>query len=136
MLVVMSIAATDHEYGAPRGPSIARANADFSRQRKVWLVGRREAMERRRVLHAVDGFLDTVEESNLAGHGRALDPLMRHRLRRFEAQVGRPLPPNVWQAPTGHRLHEALLDWQETLLDQAGLGPRLLFGNRDEDFAS
>jgi hypothetical protein len=133
MLCDMSIAALDHDYRAARGSSIARANADFSRQREMWLAGRRQAMERRRVLHAVDDFLDTVEESNLAGHGRRLDPLMRHRLRHLEVQVGGPLPDMVWEAPSGHRLHEALLDWQEDLLDRAGLGPRVVFANGGEE---
>jgi hypothetical protein len=135
----MSIAASDHRHDSARGPSIAQANADFSRQRDVWLAGRRQATERRRVLHAVDGFLDTVEESNLAGHGRRPDPLMRHRLRRFEARLGLSLPEAVLQARDGHRLHEALLDWQDDLLDQAGLRARRVAVDAfadGEDFAS
>jgi hypothetical protein len=112
--------------------SIAHANADLARQRDVWLAGRRQALERRRVLHAVDRFLDTVEESNLAGHGRRLDPLMRRRLRRLEVEVGRPLPGTARRAPTGHRLHEALLDWQEELLNHAGLRARIASAGRDK----
>ena len=136
----MNISAGDHEQGAAGRPSIARASADFVRLQDEWRAGRRQVAERRRVLHAVDGFLDTVEESNLAGHGRRLDPLMHHRLRRLEAQVGRALPDSVWRAPSGHRLHEALLDWEEDLLVQAGLGARLHggdgFDDGGEDFAS
>jgi hypothetical protein len=115
----MSIVARYDADGARSGPSIARANADHSRQREVWITGRHHEVERRRVLRAVDAFLDTVEEINLSGRGREPDPLMRHRLRRLEVEVGERLPDMVRRAPNGHRLHEALLDWEDELLDDA-----------------
>jgi hypothetical protein len=40
-------------------------------------------------------------------------------LLRLEVEAGRPLPAKVSEARTPVRLHSALLDWQEELLDEA-----------------
>lgn len=124
MLGCMSSVATDPN-GVASGPSIALANAEHSRRRQVWQSQRVEQFERRRVLRAVDDFLTTVEEINLVGQGRHPDPLMPHRLRRLEALIGRRVPDTVRGAANGQRLHEALLDWQEELLDEANPSRRL-----------
>jgi hypothetical protein len=102
-----------------RGPSIARAAADHSRRRSAWLTGRRLETARRRPLLAVDALVETVEEINLSGRGRQHDPLIPHRLRRLEAEIGRSAPERVHRARNGHQLHAALMDWQEELLDEA-----------------
>jgi hypothetical protein len=67
----------------------------------------------------VDALVETVEEINLSGRGRQPDPLIPHRLRRLEAEIGRPAPERVHRARNAHQLHAALMDWQEELLDDA-----------------
>jgi hypothetical protein len=126
---VSSLAAgcPSHVCGAP----IARANADQERFRDAWLARRRLEVAERRALHAVDAFVQTVEEINLSGRGRQPDPLIPHRLRRLEAAIGRPVPEAVHRARNGHRLHAALMDWQEHLLDEA-YPARKLLGAVDE----
>jgi hypothetical protein len=101
------------------GPSIARATADHFRRRDAWLADRRLEESRRRTIRAVDALVDTVEEINLSGRGGQYDPLIPHRLRRLEAEIGRPVPEAVRRARNGHHLHAALMDWQEALLDEA-----------------
>jgi hypothetical protein len=108
-----------------RGPSIVRATADYSRHRGAWLADRRLQEARRHAVRAVDALVETVEEINLSGRGRQHDPLISHRLRRLETEIGRPVPEAVLRARNGHRLHAALLDWQEELLDEACPGRRL-----------
>lgn len=108
--------------GCPRhvaGPSIARATADHLRRRGAWLADRRREEARRRVVRAVDALVDTVEEINLSGRGGQHDPLIPHRLRRLETEIGRPVPEAVRRARNGHHLHATLMDWQEQLLDEA-----------------
>jgi hypothetical protein len=114
-----------------RGPSIVRATADYSRHRDAWLAGRRLQEARRRAVRAVDALVETVEEINLSGRGRQHDPLIPHRLRRLEAEIGRPVPEAVGRARNAHRLHAALLDWQEELLDEASPA-RTLHGAVDQ----
>jgi hypothetical protein len=116
------------------GPSIARASADYSRNRDAWLSDRLLVEARRRIVRAVDALVDTVEEINLSGRGRQVDPLIPHRLRRLEAEIGRPVPETVLRARNGHRLHAALMDWQEELLDEA-CPDRRFHGDADRDLA-
>lgn len=81
-------------------------------------IDRREAHERtRQRLSAIDEMLDTLESRHLAGD-RTFDRLTRVRLNRLEAVVGLPLPRKAIRARNTVRLHAALLDWQETLLDE------------------
>jgi hypothetical protein len=130
-----------------RGPSIVRATADYSRHRDAWLAGRRLQEARRRAVRAVDALVETVEEINLSGRGRQHDPLIPHRLRRLEAEIGRPVPEAVRRPWNAHKLHAALLDWQEELLDEASpartphgavdeaLAERLVDWSRGDDLA-
>jgi hypothetical protein len=95
----------------------------------------------------VDALVETVEEINLSGRGRQHDPLIPHRVRRLEAEIGRPVPEAVRSARNAHRLHAALMDWQEELLDEAcparelhgavdaALTERLADWSRGEDLA-
>jgi hypothetical protein len=102
-----------------RGPSIARATADHSRRRALSLSDRRLEAARRRRVRAVDVLVEIAEEINLSGCGRQHDPLIPHRVRRLEAEIGRSAPERVHRARNAHQLHAALMDWQEELLDEA-----------------
>jgi hypothetical protein len=79
----------------------------------------------------VDALVETVEEINLSGRGRQQAPLIPHRLRRLEVEIGGPVPQAVHGARNGHKLHAALMDWQEELLDEA-CPARELHGATDE----
>jgi hypothetical protein len=82
--------------------------------------GRRATYRRRRqAVQAVDELINTLEDINLAGRGRQPAALTPGLLLRLEVEAGRPLPPKVSEARTPVKLHKALLDWQEELLDEA-----------------
>lgn len=115
-----------------RGPSIARATADQSRRRSASLTALHLETARRRPVLAVDALVETVEEINLSGCGRQHDPLIPHRLRRLEAEIGRGAPEAVHRARNARQLHAALMDWQEELLDEA-CPAREFHGAVDED---
>ena len=85
---------------------------------------RRRAQARMRV-RAVDDVLDVLELMHLK-RDRVIDRMVRARLRRLEEEVGLPLPRRVTRARNTVRLHSALLDWQDTVLDQVVPGRRTL----------
>jgi len=101
--------------------SARRAALDRARQR---------AVTRRRVA-VIDELLDVLELSNLR-RDRTIDRLLRARLRRLEAEVGLPLPRRVVRARNTARLHAALLDWQQLVLDTV-VPERRRFGDLDVD---
>ncbi|HEV7464838.1 MAG TPA: hypothetical protein VGP96_00965 [Candidatus Dormibacteraeota bacterium] len=70
----------------------------------------------------MDDLVDALENLNLSGRGRQATALMPGWLRRLELEACRPLPARVSQARVPVTLHEALLDWQEELLDEAVQG--------------
>jgi hypothetical protein len=81
-------------------------------------IDRRVARYRtRQRLAAIDDMLATLEARHLAGE-RTFDRLTRARLSRLEKVVGLPLPRKALRARNTVRLHAALLDWQEDLLDE------------------
>jgi hypothetical protein len=89
---------------------------------EIWerrLASRRRRIDgsttRRRIL-AIDSFVNILEERHLTGE-RTFDRVLRQRLYRLEQEVGMPLPRKALRARNTVRLHAALLDWQETLLD-------------------
>ena len=96
------------------GPSIRRASEEFF----VARAASQEARRWRTAVRLVDGLLDVLEEINQSGRGHDEDALIPGRLRRLETAVGRPFPARVHRARTPIRLHAALLDWQEALLDE------------------
>jgi hypothetical protein len=109
--------------------------------REIW--DRREAAERRRLegasirrrVAAIDSLVSLLEERHLAGE-RTFDRILRQRLHRLEQEVGLPLPRKAMRARNTVRLHAALLDWQETLLDTL-LPERLRFPDvHDSDWAT
>ena len=95
---------------------IGRASRDYwaARGRQLDAQRRRErAFER---LHAIDDVLEELEQRHLQGN-REYDRQIRNRIRGVEVQVGLPLPRKVARARNTVRLHAALLDWQEVVLD-------------------
>ena len=90
--------------------------------RLMWLLDertqsdiRRRALARRR-LTAIDRLLDDLEHRHLMGD-RTFDRITRRRVRGLESVVGLPLPRRAVRARNTVRLHAALLDWQEDLLN-------------------
>jgi len=87
----------------------------------------------RRRIGAVDRLIDILEERHLMGE-RTFDRVLRRRLHRLEEEVGMPLPRRAVRARNTVRLHAALLDWQETILDTL-LPQRLTFADvHDSDW--
>jgi len=70
-----------------------------------------------RTLRGIDRVLEALEEINLTGRG--FDPVTDQSLAALEHATAAELPQFVRGAPTPVDLHEALLDWQEQLLDRA-----------------
>jgi hypothetical protein len=81
-----------------------------------FLRRRRQTTSLRERLAAIDTLINLLEERHLAGV-RAFDGGIRRRLHSVERQVGMVLPRRAVRARNTVRLHGALLDWQETVLD-------------------
>jgi hypothetical protein len=111
------------------GPSIRRASETFFQAR----AASQEARRWRMAVQIVDGLLGTLEEIIYNDRGNDEDLLIPGRLRRLETAVGRPLPARVCRARTPLLLHAALLDWQETLLDE-GVQARSALRDLDRRF--
>ena len=94
--------------------AIREAAAAFDRAR----VRRREA---RRGVEAIDAVLQAVEEYHLDRLPRNVLLLPQWRAR-LEEEGGLSIPPHIDQIRHTVRLHEALMDWQDELLDRAVLG--------------
>ncbi len=87
---------------------------------------RHSAEERLQTLRAIDRVIDSLEEINLSGHG--FDPVAGTALVAVEQVTHTELPPAVRNAPTPVDLHDALLDWQEQLLDRVVPGREVYRG--------
>jgi transposase InsO family protein len=72
---------------------------------------------RARRVAAIDEMLETLERMHL-DRNRVVSRMVRCRLRRLEQEVGLPLPRRVMRARNTVRLHAALLDWQDEVLDE------------------
>lgn len=112
------------------GGLIAQAGREIGEQRRRFHRRRREEAAARRGVFAIDEVVAQLEERHLMGE-RTFDRVLRQRVTRLEAVVGRPLPRKVVRARNTVRLHAALLDWQETLLDEA-IPARAFFPDRHE----
>jgi hypothetical protein len=112
------LAPPDSDLIAQAGREIWDRRVD-SRQRRI------DSSRMRRRVAAIDAFISILEERHLTGE-RTFDRVLRQRLTRLEAEVGLPLPRKAVRARNTVRLHAALLDWQETLLDTL-LPERLAF---------
>jgi hypothetical protein len=95
---------------------IARAGREIWERRKVSLRRRLDGSAIRRRLSAIDSLINLLEERHLTGE-RSFDRNLRQQLYGLEHEVGVPLPRKAVRARNTVRLHAALLDWQETLLD-------------------
>lgn len=71
----------------------------------------------RRRLAVIDEMLESLEQRHMSGE-RSFDRLTRARLARLERVVGLPLPRKAMRARNTVRLHAALLDWQQDVLDE------------------
>jgi hypothetical protein len=117
------------------GDLIAQAGREIWERRIDDRRRRADGSQVRRRVAAIDRLINDLEERHLTGE-RTFDRVLRQRLYRLEAEVGLPLPRKALRARTTVRLHAALLDWQETLLDEL-VPERLEFPDvHDADWAS
>ncbi len=98
---------------------IARAGREIWDRRISSLRRRVDGTRIRRRIKAIDSLIDQLEERHLTGE-RSFDRGLRQRLYSLEHEVGIPLPRKAIRARNTVRLHAALLDWQETLLELDG----------------
>jgi hypothetical protein len=96
---------------------IAQAGREIWDRRTASQRNRLETESAHRRVAAIDSLISLLEERHLAGE-RTLDRVLRQRLHRLEQEVGLPLPRKAVRARNTVRLHAALLDWQEMLLDE------------------
>ena len=114
---------------------IARAGREIWDRRLAALRRRLGGSRARQRVAAIDALINQLEERHLTGD-RTFDRVLRQRLTRLEEEVGLPLPRKAMRARNTVRLHAALLDWQETLLD-ALVPERLHFPDvHDSDWAT
>jgi hypothetical protein len=99
------------------GDRIARAGSEIWERRTSAMRRRLGGSRVRNRVTAIDSLVATLEERHLRGE-RTFDRVLRQRLYRLEDEVGLPLPRRATRARNTVRLHAALLDWQETLLDE------------------
>jgi hypothetical protein len=117
------------------GDLIAQAGREIWERRIDDLRRRAAGSQVRRRVAAIDRLINDLEERHLTGE-RTFDRVLRQRLYRLEDEVGLPLPRKAVRARNTVRLHAALLDWQETLLDEL-VPERLEFPDaHDADWAS
>jgi hypothetical protein len=107
------------------GDRIARAGSEIWERRTSSMRRRLAGPRVRQRLNAIDVLIAVLEERHLCGE-RTFDRVLRQRLYHLEAEVGLPLPRKAVRARNTVRLHAALLDWQEALLDEM-LPERLRF---------
>lgn len=86
-------------------------------------VRRLDAHGVRRQVAVIDALLYVLEERHLSGD-RRVDEVVAQWLRRLGDEVALPLPREVVRARDTIRLHGALLDWMETVLDELIPGRR------------
>ena len=114
---------------------IARADQEIWERRREAQRTRVDATRVRQRVAAIDSLVSVLEERHLTGD-RTFDRVLRQRLYRLEAEVGLPLPRKALRARNTVRLHAALLDWQESMLDTL-LPERLAFPDvHDNDWGN
>jgi hypothetical protein len=91
---------------------------------------RREA---RRGIDAIDVVLESVEQHHLARRPRSV-PLLPEWIVLLEQEGGLSIPPHILGLRNTRRLHAALLDWQDELLNIALPGrARLVHADEERD---
>jgi hypothetical protein len=114
---------------------IAQGGREIWERRMASLRRRRDGSRVRRRITAIDSLVNVLEERHLIGE-RTVDRVVRRSLGRLEDEVGMALPRKALRARNTVRLHAALLDWQETLLDTL-LPERLRFPDvHDADWST
>jgi hypothetical protein len=114
---------------------IAQASREIWQRRMASLRRRRDGSRVRCRITAIDSLVNVLEERHLIGE-RTVDRVVRRSLGRLEDEVGMALPRKALRARNTVRLHAALLDWQETLLDTL-LPERLRFPDvHDADWST
>ncbi|MBJ7608307.1 MAG: hypothetical protein JF887_02590 [Candidatus Dormibacteraeota bacterium] len=117
------------------GDLIARAGREIWDRRITSVRRRIDGSRIRQRVAAIDSLIGILEERHLTGE-RSFDRVLRQRLYNLEHEVGLPLPRKAVRARNTVRLHAALLDWQETILD-ALMPERLRFPDvHDNDWAT
>ena len=99
------------------GDRIARAGSEIWERRTSSMRRRLRSSRIRQRVEAIDALIAILEERHLTGE-RTFDRVLRQRLYHLEHEVGLPVPRKATRARNTVRLHAALLDWQETLLDE------------------
>ena len=97
-----------------RGLAVASMEITGARSRSRLARERRRLLQSR--LRSIDHLLEVLEARNLDGM-RDIDEAIRAELDRLPRKVGVPLPCSVKLARNTRRLHAALLDWQQEVLD-------------------
>jgi hypothetical protein len=106
--------------GVPaQGPSIVRASVEAARAREQQALAISRARGERRLIAVVDDVLEVVETVNLgAGPGRRQEDLVAEWRDWLGSVSDGPLPLRVRDAENALQMHDALLDWQDVLLDR------------------
>jgi hypothetical protein len=99
------------------GDRIARAGSEIWERRTSATRRRIRGSRVRQRVAAIDSLIAILEERHLTGE-RTFDRVLRQWLYHLEHEVGLPVPRKAVRARNTVRLHAALLDWQETLLDE------------------
>ena len=95
---------------------IATAASEFTAARRSYRHSRNRERTLRCPMATIDHLLGVLEACNLDG-ARDIDASIRAELDRLPRAVGVPLSCDVKLARNTRRLHAALLDWQELVLD-------------------
>ena len=97
-----------------RGIAVAANEVNTARQRSQRSRERHYLLQSR--MRSIDHLLEVLEARNLDGM-REIDAAIRAELDHLPRAVGVPLPCDVKLARNTRRLHAALLDWQQQVLD-------------------
>lgn len=95
----------------------AEPNVQLRNNRLATMRRHYATMRTRQTIAVIDEVIEVLEERNLEGE-RRIDRGVRKLVRRLEAEVDVPLPRQVLRARNTARLHGAVLDWMETVVDQ------------------
>jgi hypothetical protein len=106
---------------------MAGANRDIRAAAAASAEAARRRAGARRGVAAIDEVLGAVEEHHLARLPRQVR-LLREWRDHLEQRGGLTVPRHILTLENTARLHEALLDWQEELLDQLVPGRASLWG--------
>jgi hypothetical protein len=109
--------------------SIRSANAELEGARhRAELMSR--VREQKAQVVRLDEVVEEVETSNLE-NGQHITAQVWDELAQLADRLPVPAPPALWRARTGSRLHSALLDWQDAVLDYVA-PQRLRFVDRHD----